>query len=129
MSKRKYIFKTRLDAEKSYLNESLNSTHRYRAMLALYTKSVRWLAKKGSYRVGLFDEDSPAGSRVLLVFQTRGQAPSLTAADAFEWSSEMIQHYNRLPPSPNDSEGCILRDFAYLVRQEINKSLTGAKNV
>lgn len=107
--KRKYRFPTRMSAEEAYVAEHKESMHRYRAMLALYLKQVTWLATRGDYKVGMFDEESANGPRVLVVFapKVREQAPALTAADAYEWARDTRQSLTHASMEDNEARGVV----------------------
>lgn len=121
-TRHKYRYKSRELAEDAQAKTAQESHLNYRAMLALYTGEVDWLpsAPADTYRVGIYDKDSMAGAKVIVAFDPKtGQRVHLAAYDAYDWSRDMIDHYNTLPPSPSDAEGNLLRNLAYRVRQEI----------
>lgn len=121
--RRKYEFPSREAAEAEVHKVKAESLHRVRCMMALYKKKIRWLDRRGEYKVGLFDEDSPVGPRVLFVFEPRElkQSPSMVVGDAYEWASETRQHYTRAAIENDEARGIV--ELADLVMAEVNKPM------
>lgn len=118
-SRRKYEFSSREAAEAAVRESRQYSIHLYRGMLALFTKSVEWLGRRGEYRVGVFDLDSPSGPRVMYVFQPKGttQSPSLTVTDAHQWAADAIRQYQQYGCTNDEVRGIV--ELAELVQQRI----------
>lgn len=91
--RRKYDFPTREMAEKAYRDLEQQRCREGRALTALYTKQVHWLGRKLGYRLGIFDEDSISGAKILLVWQPAGQRPHLIVEEARDWSHQILRHY------------------------------------
>jgi hypothetical protein len=138
----RYRYSSRKAAEDAELKATHQNHLLQRGLQALYRRDIEWWYKSRSkrscqrlvgelvpipqysdcpYWVGLFDKDSPAGPKILLVFHsiTGNQAHSLTVHDAYEWCQTLIAQFTNVPPEPTNQEALDLRDLVYRVRQEL----------
>ena len=66
-------------AAEDALRKAENESHlQTRLARALYAGAIEWCKPRGFYRFGIFDQDSPAGPKIVQVFHPdTGQEPSL----------------------------------------------------
>ena len=64
----KYRFGSRQQAEQAYLRADAEAINQTRLARALYADTITWSKRRGAYRVGVFDRDTPVGPRAVVMF-------------------------------------------------------------
>ncbi len=114
----RYRWPSRLEAEQAEQKASQEAIDNYRACLALHSGTMRRVIRCGPYDASIFDEQSPSGPRVLVVWHPgTEQADSLTIRDAYEWSREVLESYAISPPIHDEERA--LRTVAEAIRREV----------
>ncbi len=105
MGRRKYRFPDRSTAEAKLADVEIERTNQVRLARALFTRSIRWVYRGGSYRFGVFDLDSACGMRVVVVFHPKtGQEPDLKVYDEFSESLRDMEREALHYPNEFDSQ-------------------------
>lgn len=81
--RRKYRYRSRQAAEEAQAASERAAHDNYRLALALHTKTIQWTKTRESYRLGVFDLESPTGPKVVQVFDPGTQTPSLTVMELY----------------------------------------------
>ena len=93
MSRTKYRFKSRQDAEDAYLDQERQAHVLQRALMALCRKQVVCAKRFGNFRLDLFDLDSPAGPKVIVRRWAKDSVGLHVEAHSFdEWAAFITEH-------------------------------------
>ncbi len=127
MTRRKYLFRSRQEAEDKVREIDHLAHQQLRLARALYSGSVQWAKTphRGPYRIGAFDLDSPNGPRIVLVFAPLRQEPDLKVfdfdgQDYADWKHWCFTHHYRTDDKEAASLAACIEAVEKLITQSVN---------
>jgi hypothetical protein len=122
--RRRYQFKDRAEAEEKYREAERKRLYQLRLARALYAQTVHWLYNGKVYRFGVFDQNTPCGPKVVMVFSPNtGQQPDL---QVFDPDSSELQELEQSALHYNDKDSPAILRGVQAVRNELQRTPANA---